>query len=256
MTRHDTTRLSASKVPLIAAVFWAIKLLTTAFGEGTSDYLVNTINPYIAVIGGFIAFAVALAIQFSFRRYVAWAYWLAVTMVAVFGTMAADVTHIQFGVPYVVSTPLFALTLVVVFTTWYRVEGTLAIHSIRTIRRELFYWTAVLTTFAMGTAAGDLAAYTAKLGFLSAGLIFTVAFLLPGLAWRFGQLNAIAAFWLSYILTRPVGASFADWMGKARHAGGLGWGDGPVAGVLLTGILGLVAYLTVTGVDREPEAAA
>ncbi len=118
-------------------------------------------------------------------------------------------------------------------------------------RREVFYWSAVLATFAMGTAAGDLAAYTARLGFLSAGLLFAVVFVIPGVGYRFFNLNAIFAFWFAYVLTRPLGASFADWLGKSRHAGGLGLGDGLVAVVLGALIVVLVGYLSISGADRE-----
>jgi uncharacterized membrane-anchored protein len=240
----------AVKVPQVTIWFWIVKILTTAMGEATSDYLVHRFNPYLGVIGGFVAFSIALWIQFRMQSYVVWAYWFAVAMVAVFGTMAADVLHVEFGVPYVVSTVLFAIVLVAVFTTWYRTERTLSIHSISTPRRELFYWAAVLATFAMGTAAGDLAAYTAKLGFLSAGLLFLGIFALPALAWRFFNANAIVTFWFAYIMTRPLGASFADWLGKSRSAGGVGYGDGPVAFVLAALIVLCVGYLAVTGKDR------
>jgi uncharacterized membrane-anchored protein len=247
---------TALKVPgRIAVVFWVIKLLTTAFGESTSDYLVHNVNPYLAVIAGFAVFVIAMAMQLRADRYVPWIYWLAVAMVAVFGTMAADVLHIQFGVPYLASSVLFALALVAVFWSWSHVEGTLSIHSITTTRRELFYWAAVLATFAMGTALGDLGAYTFKLGFLSTGVVFAVLFALPGLAYRAFRINGILAFWAAYVMTRPLGASFADWTGKDRHAGGLGIGDGPVAGVLAALIVAGVAYLTVTRSDQEPAAA-
>jgi len=242
---------AALKVPArIAALFWAIKLLTTALGESTSDYLVHNVNPYLAVVGGFVAFVVAMAIQFRTDRYVPWAYWLAVTMVAVFGTMAADVLHVEFGVPYVASSILFAVALVVVFWSWRRTERTLSIHSITTTRRELFYWAAVLATFAMGTALGDLAAYTLKLGFLSAGIVFAALFVLPGIAYFTFRLHPMVAFWAAYVMTRPLGASFADWTGKSRHAGGLGIGDGTIAAVLALLIVAGVAYLTATGSDR------
>lgn len=243
------------KVPArIAAIFWAIKLLTTAFGESTSDYLVHTVNPYLAVIGGFLAFVVAMVLQLRTDRYVPWIYWLAVSMVAVFGTMAADVTHIEFGVPYPVSSLLFALLLVVVFWSWSRAEPTLSIHNITTPRRELFYWAAVLATFAMGTALGDLAAYTLNLGFLAAGILFAVLFALPGLAYYTLRISPILAFWAAYVMTRPLGASFADWAGKSSpSAGGLGIGDGPVAAVLGVLIVAGVAYLTVSRSDQaEP----
>jgi uncharacterized membrane-anchored protein len=256
MTAGDTrtARQTLAKVPAITVYFWVIKLLTTALGESTSDYLVHRVSPYLAVVGGFAVFVVAMAIQLATRRYSIWAYWFAVAMVAVFGTMAADVLHVEFGVPYIVSTLFFAIALVVVFAVWYRSEGTLSIHSINTRRRELFYWAAVLATFAMGTAAGDLAAYTAKLGFLSAGVLFAVVFALPGLAYRFLNANAIVTFWFAYVMTRPLGASFADWFGKSRHAGGVGVGDGPVSGVFAVLILALVTYLAVTGKDRSGRA--
>jgi uncharacterized membrane-anchored protein len=253
---HAAARNVATKVPRITLYFWIIKILTTALGESVSDYLVHGFNPYLAVIGGFVAFVIAMAIQLRTDHYVPWAYWLAVVMVAVFGTMAADVLHVEFGVPYVVSTVLFAIALIVVFTAWYRSEGTLSIHSIHTRRRELFYWAAVLATFAMGTALGDLAAYTANLGFLTAGIVFAVVFAIPGLAYRFLNLNGIVAFWFAYVMTRPLGASFADWTGKSTHARGIGIGDGPVAFVLALAIVALVGYLSVSGADREPAAVA
>jgi uncharacterized membrane-anchored protein len=218
-------------------------------GESLSDYSVHRFNPYLAVILGFVVFVIALAIQFKKRLYVPWAYWLTVTMVAVLGTMAADVLHIEFGVPYIASTILFALALIVVFTTWYISEKTLSFHSIYTRRREIFYWAAVLATFAMGTAAGDLAAYTAHLGFFSSGLLFAAILALPAIGYWLFRLNSIFAFWFAYIMTRPIGASFADWTGKAHSFGGLGWGDGPVAACLAMLIIALVTFLTITSKD-------
>lgn len=250
MTRQSAG-LPSSKVPTITVFFWVIKILTTALGEAVSDYLVHRFNPYLAVIAGFVTFVAALAIQFATSRYIPWVYWLAVAMVAVFGTMAADVLHIQFGVPYIASTILFAAALVVVFSAWYRSEGTLSIHSIVTPRRETFYWAAVLATFAMGTAAGDLAAYTANLGFLTAGIVFAIVFAIPGIAYRLAGLNAIMAFWFAYVMTRPLGASFADWAGKSRAARGLGYGDGPVSFVLAALIVVLVGYLTIARSDVQ-----
>jgi uncharacterized membrane-anchored protein len=245
---------AALKVPArIAAIFWAIKLLTTAFGESTSDYLVHNVNPYLAVIGGFVVFIIAMTLQLRADRYIPWVYWLAVAMVALFGTMAADVLHVEFGVPYIASTILFASALVAVFWLWSRAEPTLSIHSITTERRELFYWAAVLATFAMGTALGDLAAYTLNLGFLAAGIVFAVLFALPGLAYARFRVNAVLAFWSSYVMTRPLGASFADWTGKSRHDGGIAIGDGITAFVLAAFIVAGVVYLTVSGSDRLGE---
>ena len=244
-------RYAASKVPLITAYFWIIKLLSTAMGEATSDYMVRTINPVIAVLIGFAGFAVAMVLQFRAKAYNAWIYWLAVVMVAVFGTQAADVLHIKFGVPYVASTTFYAIVLAVIFILWYRTEGTLSIHSIRTPRRELFYWATVLATFAMGTATGDLTAKTLNLGYLASGIWFSVAFAAVAVAhWKFG-LNPILAFWIAYVLTRPVGASFADYIAFPQSVGGLGVGHGPVALVLTVVIVILVAYLAVTRKDVE-----
>jgi len=244
-------RYAASKVPLITAFFWIIKLLTTAMGEATSDYMVKTINPVTAVLLGFAGFAVAMVLQLRARRYNAWIYWLAVVMVAIFGTQAADVLHIKFHVPYLASTTFYAVVLAVIFVLWYRTEGTLSIHSIRTPRRELFYWATVLATFALGTATGDMTAKTLNLGYLASGLLFLAAFAVVAvLHWRFG-LNPILAFWIAYVLTRPVGASFADYVAFPKSVGGLGVGHGPVALVLTLVIVVLVAYLAVTRRDVE-----
>jgi uncharacterized membrane-anchored protein len=240
---------SALKVPArIAALFWALKLLTTAFGESTSDYLVHNVNPYLAVMAGFVVFVIAMALQLRTDRYVPWVYWFAVGMVAVFGTMAADALHVALHVPYIASSILFACFLVAVFTGWSRTEPTLSIHSITTVRRELFYWAAVLATFAMGTALGDLAAYTLGLGFLAAGVVFALLFVLPGIAFFGLRINGVFAFWAAYVMTRPLGASFADWTGKHGN-GALNWGDGPVAGVLAVLIVAGVAYTTVSRSD-------
>lgn len=234
------------KVPEVTAAFWAAKLLTTALGESASDALVTTVDPYLAVGGAFVLFAAALALQLRVRRYVPWVYWAAVAMVAVFGTMAADVLHVVLGVAYAASAAGFAAVLAAVFWLWHRSEGTLSIHSVTAGRSELFYWAAVCATFALGTAAGDLLAYTAGLGFLTAGIVFAALFAVPLLSRRSVGLPETAAFWLAYILTRPLGASFADWAGKGPEAGGLGWGDGPVAAALL-----LLTMFVVGGLQRR-----
>ncbi len=239
------------KVPEVTVFFWIVKLLTTAMGESTSDYLVFQINPMVAVALGTLGLVVALAIQFSVRRYIPWIYWLTIVMVAIFGTMAADVLHVGLGVPYLVSTIFFMASLVVIFTIWYLCEKTLSIHSITTRRRELFYWATVMATFALGTAAGDMTASTMGLGYFASGGLFAVLIALPALAyWLFG-LNEILAFWLAYILTRPLGASFADGLGKPHSMGGVGFGDAQVSLVLLVAIIGFVTYLTITGRDNQ-----
>jgi len=222
----------AIKVPEITALFWVIKLLTTALGESLSDYLVSVIDPVAAVGATFVVFAVAILVQLLTRRFHPWLYWLAVTMVAVFGTMAADVLHVALGVPYAASTIGFAAVLAVVLISWQRIEHTLDIHSIRTTRRELFYWATVSATFALGTAAGDLLATTFQLGYLGSAAVFAVAILIPYTGFRWGRWNAIGCFWFAYILTRPLGASLADWLGVGGDRGGVGLGHGTVSAVL------------------------
>ena len=232
-------------------------------GEAVSDYLVHGYNPYAAVFAGFVAFAIAILIQFRAAAYVPWIYWLAVLWSPCSERWRRTSCMWSSGFRTLPRRLFFAVALVAIFGTWSRIEGTLSIHSITTSRREMFYWLAVLATFAMGTATGDLAAYTAKLGFLSAGILFACLFLLPAIAWRFFNLNSVLAFWIAYVLTRPLGASFADWMGKSKTAGGLGIGDGVVALVLFVLIAGLVTWVTfrteaptrVQSTDALPDAA-
>jgi uncharacterized membrane-anchored protein len=241
----------ALRVPEITVYFWIIKALSTAMGEATSDFSVHSIDPVVAVGLGFVAFVIALVIQLSVRRYVAWTYWLAVVMVGVFGTMCADVLHVAFHVPYIASATLYAVILAAVFFTWQRTERTLSIHTIDTTRRELFYWAAVVSTFAMGTALGDLTATTFGLGYFKSIWLFAVLIAIPAIGFRFFKWNAVFSFWFAYVVTRPLGASVADWLGKPRYAGGLGWGDGHVAltGTILIAVL--VAYLALTRIDVQ-----
>jgi uncharacterized membrane-anchored protein len=241
----------ALRVPEITAYFWIVKGLSTAVGESTSDYLVRVLGPIPAVGLGFVAFVAALVLQFSMRRYLAWTYWLAVVMVGVFGTMAADVLHVGFGVPYVVSTVLYAALLAAVYVGWQRTERTLSIHSVDTFRREAFYWAAVVATFALGTAAGDMTAVTLHLGYFFSIVLFAVVILIPASGYRWFNWNPIFAFWFAYVVTRPLGASIADWLGKPKDVGGLGDGDGLVSLVLAALIIGLVGYLAVTYKDVQ-----
>jgi uncharacterized membrane-anchored protein len=248
-TRYSRTGFS--KVPEVTAFFWIVKALTTAMGESTSDFLVHAIVPEIAVVIGFVAFCGALYAQFTKDRYVPWAYWLAVAMVGVFGTMAADVLHVGLGVPYVASTIFFAIALALVFRTWYRVEGTLSIHSITTPRRELFYWATVLATFALGTAAGDLTALSLGLGYFGSIVLFAVVIAIPAFGYFRGGMNTILAFWFAYVVTRPLGASVADWLSKSN--GGLDLGTGPVSLVFAAMIAAFVFYLGRSGRDTPPD---
>lgn len=246
-------RHSFSKVPEVTALFWVVKALTTAMGESTSDFLVHALVPEIAVVLGGIAFCFALYYQFSRDRYIPWAYWTAVAMVGIFGTMCADVLHVGLGVPYLVSTVLFAFVLSLVFRSWYLSEGTLSIHSIQTPRRELFYWAAVLATFALGTAAGDLTANTVGIGYFGSILLFAALIAIPALGYFRFAMNPILAFWFAYVLTRPLGASVADWLGVSSARGGLGIGTGVVSLVFAAAIALLVRHLSRTGIDTPAD---
>jgi uncharacterized membrane-anchored protein len=247
----NRTRQIVRKVPAITAHFWAVKILTTAMGEATSDYLVHTINPYVAVAIGGCGLVVSLPLQFFVRRYVAPAYWFAVAMVAVFGTMVADAAHIELKIPYAASAAMCAFALAGIFIVWYLSERTLSIHSIYTRRRETFYWAAVLATFAMGTAVGDMSAYTLHFGWLASGMMFTFIFAIPLVARRLFRLNDVVAFWFAYIITRPLGASYADWLGVPQSLGGLNFGRGTISIALTLVIVCWVAYLSVSKVDVE-----
>lgn len=239
------------RVPEITAYFWIIKALSTALGESSSDFLVRQLGPIPAVLLGFVCFVGSLVLQFTMRRYVAAAYWLAVCMVGIFGTMAADVLHVGFGVPYPVSTVLYGIALVAVFVTWQRVERTLSIHSVDTPRREAFYWAAVAATFALGTAAGDLTAVTVNLGYAGSIVLFAVVILIPCVGYRWLRWNSIFAFWFAYVVTRPLGASVADWLGKPTSVGGLNVGGGVVSAILAVLIIALVGFLAVTKRDVQ-----
>jgi uncharacterized membrane-anchored protein len=240
----------AAKVPEITVLFWLVKILTTGIGEALSDFLGNLFVPLAAVVGaGGLWWA--LRSQLRAREYRAPVYWAAVLMVAVFGTMVADGVHDGAGIPYSVTTPLFALWVTGIFLRWRAVEGTLSIHSIVTRSREKYYWWAVLGTFALGTAAGDLTGIQLDMGFLDSALLFGVAIAVPLLAWRFLGLHPTIAFWSAYVVTRPLGASFADWFGKPHAQSGLGLGDGTVGGLGLLTFVAAVAYLACTRGDVQ-----
>jgi len=251
--RRPWTTTAVIKVPEITVGFWVAKALSTALGESTSDFLVHHIGPPAAVVVGALTLLVGLAWQFSAIRYVAWIYWFAVVMVAVSGTLAADAVHVGLGVPYIISTLFYGLVLAAVFALWYRTEGTLSIHSINTVRRELFYWATVLATFALGTAAGDMTASTFGWGYLASGLVFAFVVAVPAVLYARTQINRIFLFWFAYVFTRPFGASFADWLGKDRHLGGLALGDGTVAAILTVLIVAVVSFVATTGRDVRVE---
>jgi uncharacterized membrane-anchored protein len=249
---HGATSLprqALTKVPEITAIFWVLKLLSTGMGEAMSDFLGQKSVPIAGAIGIF-GLWFALWLQLRQREYHAPIYWFAVMMVAIFGTMAADGVHDGASISYAITTPVFALIVAAIFWRWYRSEGTLSIHSITTRRRETYYWAAVLATFALGTAAGDLTALSLNLGFWPSVILFASVISIPAIGWWRFHLNPIVAFWFAYIVTRPLGASFAD--GFSKHGnGGLGLGDGAVSAVALVVFVGLVTYVTVTKCDVQ-----
>ena len=242
-----------SKVPMVTIYFWVIKLLTTAMGEAASDSLLHYLDPFLGVAIGAAGFVVALVIQFFAPKYVPWIYWLLVAMVAVFGTMAADVLH-KLGMSHLAATLIYAVLLAGIFTWWHTSEKTLAMHSITTTRRESFYWATVFMSFALGTAAGDWTAGTLHLGNFWSGIVFAVLFALPLVGRRVLGWDEVFSFWFAYVMTRPLGASFADWFGKPAHKGGLGIGTIPVAVTLTIIIVLLVGYITLTRRDVNREA--
>ena len=250
--RRWLTARGPLRVPArITAVFWLIKGLSTAMGESTSDYLVHHMAPQLAVVLGFAGLVAALALQYRAGGYRPQTYWLAVVMVGVFGTMAADVLHVGLGVPYTVSTALYAAVLGAVFLLWRRTEKTLSIHSIDSPRREAFYWAAVVATFAMGTALGDFTAYTAHLGYFPSAALFAAMIAVPAAGYRWGRWNPVLSFWFAYVVTRPLGASIADGLAKPPSVSGLGVGAGPVVLGLGALIAALVAYLTMAATHQR-----
>lgn len=238
--------LMPNKVPEVTLAFWAIKIMSTTVGETGADYLAVHVGLGTAITGITMAglLAAVLAIQLRYRRYVPWIYWLTVVLVSIVGTQITDLLTDRLGVSLYSSTAAFAAMLAAIFAVWYAVERTLSIHAIVTTRRELFYWAAILCTFALGTAAGDLATEALGIGFNLGVLAFGSLIGAIAAAYYFGA-NAVLTFWLAYILTRPLGASLGDLLSQARDYGGLGLGTMYTSLAFLMVIVTLVAFLTV-----------
>ncbi len=236
-----------NKVPEVTLAFWAIKIMATTVGETGADYLAVHVGLGTAMTGGIMAalLVAVLLVQLRSWRYVPWVYWLTVVLVSVVGTQITDALTDRLGISLYSSTAAFAVILAVVFAAWYAVERTLSIHSITTTRRELFYWGAILFTFALGTAAGDLATEALSLGFTVGVLVFSAMIAAIHVAYRMGA-NAVLTFWLAYILTRPLGASLGDLLSQSRPNGGLGLGTVGTSLVFLAVIVTLVGVLSFT----------
>ena len=253
MTRPtvETVRGMLNKVPEVTLYFWIIKIMATTVGETAADYLNFNLHLGLSktsVLMG-VLLIVALAVQFATRRYVPAVYWIAVVFLSVFGTLITDNLSDNFGVALTTTTTIFSVALIATFAGWYASERTLSIHSIHTTRREAFYWTAILFTFALGTAAGDLVAEGLHLGYATSALIFAgiIAAVTASHFWL--KLNAIWAFWIAYVLTRPFGASCGDLLSQSPSNGGLGLGTVGTSALFLIVILALVTYLSVSKRD-------
>ena len=235
-----------NKVPQVTLAFWAIKIMSTTVGETGADYLAVHAGLGTAVTDAITLtlLVAALALQMRMSRYVPWIYWLTVVLVSVVGTQITDALTDGMGVSLYVSTPVFAAALAATFAAWYAMERTLSIHTIVTRRRELFYWTAILFTFALGTAAGDLATEAVGLGFNLGVIVFGAMIAVVTMAYYLGA-DAVLCFWLAYILTRPLGASLGDLLSQSREYGGLGFGSVYTSLGFLTVIVALVAFLTL-----------
>ena len=253
-TTGHSVRKMLNKVPEVTFYFWAIKIMCTTVGETAADYLNENLGfglTNTTIVAG-VLLAALLVVQFRLRRYVAPAYWMVVVVISVFGTLITDNLTDRYNVPLTTTTPVFAVVLAIVFAVWFAKERTLSIHTIFTRRREGFYWLAILFTFALGTAAGDLTAEKLSLGYGVSVLIFGGLIAAIAVAHYAFKLNAVAAFWLAYILTRPLGASIGDGLSQSRHAGGLGLGTTGTSYLVLGCIFALVTYLTVTRRDQTP----
>lgn len=254
-TRREVARRMVNRVPEVTLYFWVIKVLATTVGETASDYLADTkglgLPKTMAAMG--VILAVLLGVQFALRRYVPAVYWGVVVLVSIVGTNITDQLHDGYGISNGIIAPLFAVALAAAFAAWYSVEHTLSIHTIYTARRERFYWLVVLFTFALGTAAGDLFAESLDLGYWVSAAIFGVAIAVVYAAHLVFRLNAVLAFWLAYILTRPLGASMGDGLSQ-DDLGGLGLGTTHTSFIFLAVIALVVAFLTITRIDREETA--
>lgn len=241
-----------NRVPEILIYFWVIKILCTTVGETAADYLIENVGFGITRTMWLmiVVLVVALGAQFSRRRYVAAPYWAAVVLISIVGTLITDNLTDNMDVSLWTSTIGFSIALIATFIAWHAVEGTLSIHTVYTSRREAFYWLAVLFTFALGTAGGDLIAEDGGVGFGMAAILFGALIAVVWVAHRFMGLGPIVAFWIAYVLTRPLGASIGDLLSQGTADGGLGLGTTGTSILFLVTILGLVGYLTLTNVDR------
>lgn len=244
---------SHNRVPEVTLDFWLVKLMAVTTGETAADYLSANLGLGLTVTSLIMTgvLIVALVLQFAQKRYVPWAYWLAVVLISVVGTLITDNLVDTFGVRLQTATITFSVALAATFAVWFASERTLSIHTIFTTRREIFYWLAILLTFSLGTAGGDLVAESFDMGYLASGLLFGGVIALIALGYYLIHLDAILAFWLAYILTRPLGASFGDLLSQPSEQGGLGFGTTFTSLIFLGCIAALVLHMTLKGADAD-----
>jgi uncharacterized membrane-anchored protein len=248
MTSLSDTPAALNRVPKVTVDFWLIKLMAVTMGETAADYLAVNLGFGLTATSLIMAAVLigALVLQFGQKRYVPWSYWLAVVLISIVGTLVTDNLVDNFGVSLVTTTVFFTLALIATFAGWYFSERTLSIHSIRTTRREAWYWLAILFTFALGTATGDLVAEHFGLGYLSTGILFGLIIASLTVGYYFFGLDPILGFWLAYIFTRPLGASFGDLLSQPAEYGGMGLGTIITSAIFLAAIIGIVAYMSIT----------
>jgi len=240
-----------SKVPGITLFFWLIKIMATTVGETAADYLIFNLNwgldktTYLMTI----LLVIAMVFQFKANKYVPGIYWVNVVLISILGTLVTDNLTDNFGVPLELTTLVFSCLLLLTFYAWFKSEKTLSIHSIVTTKREIFYWLAILFTFSLGTAAGDLISEGMNMGYLLAAMLFAAVIGIVTLAYYGFQMNSVLSFWIAYVVTRPLGASLGDYLSQSTNHGGLGFGTVGTSGIFLILIIGLVVYLTKTKKD-------
>ena len=242
-----------NRVPKVTIDFWLIKLMAVTMGETAADYLAVNMGLGLTTTSLIMSSILLLAIflQFAQKKYVPWAYWLAVVLISIVGTLITDYLVDNFGVPLMTTTIFFSIALLATLSFWYAYEKTLSIHTIFTTRREVYYWLAILFTFSLGTAAGDLVAEHFELGYLITGLLFGGIIAAIAVAYYAFKIDGILAFWLAYILTRPLGASFGDLLSQPIEYGGLGFGTIITRALFLATIVAIVAYMTITHDGEE-----
>ncbi|HQU69690.1 MAG TPA: hypothetical protein PLI43_16030 [Albidovulum sp.] len=242
-----------NRVPKVTVDFWLIKLMAVTMGETAADYLAVNLG-FGLTATSLIMTAVligALVLQFGQKRYVPWSYWLAVVLISIVGTLVTDNLVDNFGVSLVTTTIFFSAALAATFLMWFRSEGTLSIHTVYTTRREAWYWLAILFTFALGTAAGDLVAEKFGLGYMATGVLFGLIIVSLAFGYFFLGLDPILGFWLAYIFTRPLGASFGDLLSQPTQYGGFGLGAIITSALFLSAIIAIVAYMTYSRDGEE-----